>query len=68
MSERRRWRKPNTEALGDVLECHSSLRAAVHKAGGAGVSIEVEELKNMSALDLLTLIGPNGIRFCNRPE
>ena len=59
---------PDAAAFEDVLQCHASLRAAVHRAGGAGVSVEIEDLKNKSALDLLLLLGPNGIRFCNVPE
>lgn len=59
--KRARWRKPNADSMELAMECHSSLNECIVVAGGKPLSPAA--LRGMTALDLITMIAPNGIVF-----
>jgi len=53
-----------------ILEMYVSLRKSVEEAGGRPDWIDsIEELSKTSVVELISHLGPNGIRFCfKHPE
>jgi hypothetical protein len=51
----------NSDTIRDFLECMKSLNKAVVDAGGS--KLDLEDLERMTALELISLICTNGIRF-----
>jgi len=49
--------------IASILEIHESLLRAVDMAGGSTNGYSGTNLSKITALDLLTRLGPNGIRF-----
>lgn len=49
--------------IKDYLEMYKSLQIAVDEAGGCGYH-DINELSEMTVLDLIERLAPNGIRFC----
>lgn len=51
----------NSDTIRDFLECMKSLNKAVCDAGGT--KLDLDYLDRMSALDFISFICTNGIRF-----
>ena len=55
----------NTSEAVALLETKRSLDLAITKAGGdPEIAVSVEALQDITAMDFLCKIAPNGIRFC----
>jgi hypothetical protein len=57
----------NAAAFAEMRGAISSLRAVIATAGGDETFIDAAALNEMTALELIALIAPNGIRFCVAP-
>lgn len=53
----------NKEHVKDFLEMYDSLRNSIGDAGGSGSSFDVERLDEVTALDMITMLATNKIRF-----
>jgi hypothetical protein len=51
----------HNEIIQDFLECTRSLDKAITDAGGS--KLDIDDLERMTALELISLICTNGIRF-----
>lgn len=49
-----------------AMQCQGSLVAAVVEAGGTTEAVSLDNLEKMTALELVVMLAPNGIRF-HRP-
>lgn len=58
-----KWNKGTTNTAVGAIEMLESLHESVKFAGGDPEKFTVEELKNMSAMDLIAHLGCNGVRF-----
>lgn len=54
----------NTTLLKQYMIYIEKFNAEVKKAGGAGFTIE--QLENMTGLDLLMVLAPNDLVICNK--
>lgn len=61
-----RWKHPNGKSMVAAMQCQGSLVAAVVEAGGTAEAVGLDKLEKMTALELLVMLAPNGIRF-HRP-
>lgn len=57
--------KGSTNAVVGAIKMLESLQEAVKEAGGTPERYSVDELKNMTAMDLIAQLGCNDIRFCS---
>ena len=57
--------KGSTNAVVGAIKMLESLQEAVKDAGGTPERYSVDELKNMTAMDLIAQLGCNGIQFCS---
>jgi hypothetical protein len=54
-------------AIAEMRGAVASLRQAIATTGGDENFIDATALNNITALELIALIAPNGIRFCVAP-
>jgi hypothetical protein len=54
-------------AIAEMRGAIASLRAVIATTGGDENFIDAIALNEMTALELIALIAPNGIRFCVAP-
>lgn len=56
----------NDKAMLDILRMYDSLQSANDRAGGTRITWE--RLQTMTVAELILLLGPNGVRFCNEED
>lgn len=57
---------PHYDSMCDMLKIYQSMQEACALAGGLAPALQT--LEEMNGLELLALLAPNGVRFCQVKE
>jgi hypothetical protein len=57
----------NSTTIDEMRKAIESLKGAIRRAGGSPDAFDTPELNDMTALELIAIIAPNGIRFYTLP-